>query len=50
MARRIATFLKETRAMITPDQIRIVTFDCYGTLIDSVGGSGTFLAEFAGRR
>ncbi len=36
--------------MIIPDQIRTVTFDCYGTLIDSVGGSGTFLADLAVRQ
>lgn len=30
--------------------VRLITFDCYGTLIDSAGGSGTFLADLALRR
>jgi len=33
--------------MIALGDVRTVTFDCYGTLIDSVGGSGTFLADLA---
>jgi 2-haloacid dehalogenase len=41
------TIVRETPAMNIPAQIRTVTFDCYGTLIDSVGGSGTFLADLA---
>lgn len=33
--------------MLTRDQIRTVTFDCYGTLVDSAGGSAAFLYDYA---
>ena len=36
--------------MVDRGDIRIVTFDCYGTLIDSAGGSGAFLYDLALRR
>ncbi|HUZ02091.1 MAG TPA: haloacid dehalogenase type II [Thermomicrobiaceae bacterium] len=36
--------------MVGTNDIRIVTFDCYGTLVDSAGGSGAFLYDLALRQ
>lgn len=33
--------------MLTKNEIDTLTFDCYGTLIDSAGGSGAFLYDYA---
>ena len=35
---------------MTDDEIRVATFDCYGTLIDWEGGAGAFLYELARRK
>lgn len=36
--------------MITRRDVEMVTFDCYGTLIDATGGSGAFLYDLALRQ
>ena len=32
---------------IIADELRVATFDCYGTLVDWEGGAGSFLYELA---
>ena len=45
-----ASVARKEQRVVGRDEIRIVTFDCYGTLIDSAGGSGAFLYDLALRR